>query len=196
VIQPKTDVWKLTVALWPHAIEAGVEPVRCDGYWGKDPRYYHAYEFLFRHIPTRACWWELCDRTPWMATYEREPTRRLIDSNPWPLVLPGKKACDVRLLDEQGREVGRIAVDREDLVDNPCPGIPHVGVPVWKAIVRGLKEPARQAAYEWVMGNEHVIAEEAMKEAGDGEIADELLVKVGRRLVKQMRATRQEERAA
>ena len=175
------EFFSLTVAFWPHAVEAGVRPVKTDGF-ENGPQFYREHEFFFAHPPTRQDFWRLCAQTPWMSVFE-ENRKPLIDANPWPLVGPGKKACDVDLKDSQGRIVGRLAVHKQSCCLNSFPNIPHLGVDVWGRCVRGLKDEQQRQARLWVMCNEHQIQEAAMAEGKP--ITPRLLVEVGKRLLRQ-----------
>jgi hypothetical protein len=177
----KSEFYTLTVALWPHAVEAGVTPVQSDSF-ESGPQFYREHEFFFLHPPTRQDWWELCRQTPWMACFQ-DHHRRHIDGNPWPLVGPGRKACDVDLLDAQGRKIGRIDVRRQDCHVNGYPSIPFIGVDNWDAMVRGLKGEVKRAAREWVMFHDNVI-QEAVMDANEPP-TDALIVRVGKRLLRE-----------
>ncbi|GMU20582.1 MAG: hypothetical protein AMXMBFR13_06790 [Phycisphaerae bacterium] len=175
-------MFELRVAFWPHAIVAGLRPVKTDGF-EEGEQYYHEHDFLFEHPPDRADWWELCRQTPWMFCFEKY--RPIIESHPWPLVLPGKKAGHVDLLDAQGRRIGFIAVNRRHVMRNPYHMVPDIGSDIWARIVRGLNGKESLDAKSWIMCNEHYIAEEAMREARGQGVTDALLVKIGKRLLRE-----------
>jgi hypothetical protein len=146
------------------------------------PQYYRDHEFHFLHPPVRADWWALCQVTPWMKCFE-DRDRQLIDSNPWPLVGPGKKGCTVDLMDAQGRRVGMLDVHRQDYYLNSYPPIPGIGVDNWSAMIRGLKGVAKDQAHTWVMLNDHLIQEAVMNE--NKPMTDALIVRVGKRLLRE-----------
>lgn len=185
----RADFYELTIALWPHAVAAGLQPVKTEGFETGE-QYCREHKFFFKHAPDRADWWELCRQTPWMSCFENEPKRQIIQSNPWPLIMAGRARCDVDLLDKEGRKVGRISVDRVHRMRNHYHVVPDVGMDLRAKIVRGLIGRPKSDAEMWVISNNHYIAEEAMREAKGQGATDALLVKVGKRL---LRAHRQRE---
>jgi hypothetical protein len=177
----RSEFYCLTVALWPHAVEAGVQPVKTDGF-ENGPQFYRPHEFHFANPPTRQDWWALCAQTPWMAVF-REVDKPVIDANPWPLVGPGMKSCGVELKNDRGQVVGRLSVRLQHCHLNPCPMVPHIGVDIRDRCLRGLHGQQREDARLWIMTNENWIQELAMAE--DKPITHQLLVGIGKRLLRQ-----------
>lgn len=183
----RSDRYTLTIATWLRAVEAGVRQEPAPYFLADGPQYYRPHDWLFANPPTREDWWELCRITPWMSCYEEH--RDLIDSNPWPLVLPGFKAASVDLKDSQGRHVGEIHVDRESCYQNKPFYVPFFGVHTREAILRGVRGQLRAQMEEWLrhhQHNEYLIVEEAMRRANAKgvDVTEDLYVKVGKELIR------------
>lgn len=180
----RVDRYKLTVSTWFRAVEADVKPERAPCLLAEGPQFYEPHCWLFAGPPTREDWWELCRVTPWMFCFEKH--REVIDANPWPLILPGFKRAWVDLNDLQGREVGRIEVDREWCYSSTPYCIPFYGVDTSDRILRSFRGESRDRIASWLsdMRSEYQVVEEAMRRASakGKDVTEEMYVTIGKEL--------------
>lgn len=169
----KNTIWSLTVHFYKRQIDEGLKPIRtemfacsqCSLAEGKlDQRsLYHAHTFQFVHPPSREEFAKLVQFLPWAAHCWEEMLLPLIldKRNEWPIITPGYKASSTDILDEQGRRVGELHVNREEVWENAGYIAPYVSIDEIKRAICRLG-PRRDEAYHWLTVHENRIRERAM----------------------------------
>lgn len=106
------ECWRLTVAYWADAVEAGVTPHKIHTFsLAPDPGGYAEHTFDFELPPTREDFLSVCARLPWTHGWN-EGLIPAVERSPWPIIVTGRKAAQTTLRDAQNREVGRLDVGR------------------------------------------------------------------------------------
>jgi hypothetical protein len=111
----RQDIWRLTVAYWPRATAAGLEPQVAVGF-SEGAQFYRPHDIDFNQPPSREDFLAVVRQTPWMQVWQKD-LLPVIDQNQWPTVLPGFKAAEVELK-VLGKVVGKLRVRRQDLYVN------------------------------------------------------------------------------
>jgi hypothetical protein len=112
----KQDFWRLSVAFWPRAAEAGLQPCVAAGYGEEGPQFYRPYDIDFANRPSQEDFLAVVQQTPWMHAWERA-LLPVIAKNDWPVVGPYHKAAHVEL-SAGGKVVGQLRVHRQTLYLN------------------------------------------------------------------------------
>jgi hypothetical protein len=109
------DIWCLTIRFWPRAAEADIAPVPTFGF-EEGPQYYRPTSLRFDYPPTLGDFMEVYRRTPWMGVW-RETLIPILQRLNWPIPAITKKRVTVDLV-QDGKQVGELVVEREDLWEN------------------------------------------------------------------------------
>jgi hypothetical protein len=155
----KTTYWRLTVSFWPHAAEAGVQPVVSHGFESGE-QFYRSRCIDFENPPSREEFVEIVNRVPWMqaAWHGLLP---VLGKNPWPMIDNLHKAATVDLKDDEGRCVGRLEVCREERWLNQGYVAPCITTEACRAVTRHLRR--RTEAAEYLDTNRHALMERVAK---------------------------------
>jgi hypothetical protein len=116
----RQDIWRLTVAFWPRATEAGLQPCLVVGFAEEGPQFYRPHDIDFACRPSHEDFLAVIRQTPWMQVWEAE-LLPVIARSAWPRVGPCHKAAHVELT-AKGKVVGELRVHRQTLYLN---GGPH-----------------------------------------------------------------------
>jgi hypothetical protein len=147
-----TTYWRLTIHFWPQAVEAGVTPVHSHGF-EEGPQYYHTRNVDFENAPSRQDFLDVVAQIPWMQrTWGR--LSAIISVNPWPMLDYGHKSASVDLLDEHGREIGRLEVFKEERWQNPRYHAPFITLELCRKVAR-----QRLNAADYLDKNKYAIME-------------------------------------
>jgi hypothetical protein len=112
----KLDFWRLTVAYWPKAAEAGLLPCPIKGFGDEGPQFYRPHNIDFANRPSREDFLAIVRRTPWMHVWEAA-LLPVIAQTDRPAVGPYHKAAHVELK-ANGKVVGQLRVHRQTLYLN------------------------------------------------------------------------------
>ena len=112
----KLDFWRLTIAYWPRATEAGLQPCVAVGYGEEGPQFYRPHDIDFANRPSREDFLAVVRQTPWMHVWEAR-LLPVISLNDWPVLGPYHKASHVELK-ANGKAVGELCVHRQTLYLN------------------------------------------------------------------------------
>jgi hypothetical protein len=112
----KLDFWRLTVAYWPKAADAGLQPCVAVGYGEEGAQFHRPHDIDFAKPPTREDFLAVVRQTPWMHVWETT-LLPLLAQNDWPIVPACHKAAHVELT-AHGKVVGELRVQRHCLYVN------------------------------------------------------------------------------
>lgn len=183
----RSEVYRLTIKYWPQAVEAGVRPIEVLRFFGLDapnPAYYTADHFIFKKPPSREDFLGVCKTLYW--TYGWEQTLfPLIESNPWPILDFMHKAADSKLLDEQGRHIGTIEVDREYVYDaQSYDRAVTITCDVKDALTKDYRGDCRKAARDYLENNKHGLLEAYHREGLGIPLIDFIRPRLKKEMVK------------
>jgi hypothetical protein len=112
----KQDFWRLTIAFWPSAAEAGVDPCIATSFLQEGLQFYRPHDIDFAKPPSHEDFLAVVRQTPWMRGWEKD-LLPVIAKNEWPVVLPCHKAAQEELK-AAGKVVGKLDVRRQTLYLN------------------------------------------------------------------------------
>jgi hypothetical protein len=112
----KLDFWRLTVAYWPRAAQADLQPCPTQRIGEEGPQFYRPLDIDFARPPTREDSLAVVRQTPWMHVWEATLLPVLAQSD-WPIVPACHKAAKVGL-NALGKVVGELRVRRHCLYVN------------------------------------------------------------------------------
>jgi regulator of protease activity HflC (stomatin/prohibitin superfamily) len=120
-----------------------------------DPAYYMPKLYRYRHPPTL---------TQFLSSQHHltDRLKAVLVVNDWPLVDALHKAASVALKDAAGREVGRVDIGREHLVENERADIPVVLRSTIEQAIKGYKLFYREPLRKYLEGREHAIRAAAL----------------------------------
>lgn len=180
----RQGLWRLTVAYWPDAAEAGVHPVI--GRFGDlidqkcPPNLYHPSEIDFRTPPTRADFLQVVRQVIWMHVWEQE-LLPIIAANHWPMMQFGHDGSSVDLMaphrEKQGKEllcVGRLSVNLYHFYLNNSPRSEML-YDEGQAVIKRFRKEKRHAADALLMQHENWILEQARLQGDTPEVRTKLI---------------------
>lgn len=179
----REDYWRLTVAHWESAVEAGLRPVIAHGFPDGD-QYYHPHDFDFQSPPSREDFLQVCRQLPWTSVWD-DSLLPMIEKNDWPMIDFCVKASYVDLKDDQGRTVGRLEVRRHNQYQNQSYGGCFFSIDERDKALRGLKGDKLKAGFEALNTTyenrvrERIIKEEAYTEVERIRIMQTVLHELG-----------------
>lgn len=158
----RTEFFRLTVSYWPRAVEAGLRPVKSRGF-EEGEQFYAPHSFDFDQVPSRADFLDVQRQLPWASVWN-DTLMPLIAKHPWPLIDYAHKVATVDLLDEQGREVGRLEVCKMDLWMNEPKAAPFIHCEHEQHFLRRIRGAERkEAARKAIDKATHTIQERVME---------------------------------
>lgn len=167
----RTTYWSLTVKFWKRAVEAGVRPIdsrQAPNPYAEDPALYTPHVIEFEHPPSREDLTYIVSRVAWMHLWEKE-RMPIIAANHWPMIDSYHKASSVDLLDEQGRVVGELRVQKEQRwVNEPYHTYP-IRIDERDKAVKGLRGEALEAALKCIRANENFLREKFVDMHDEGQ---------------------------
>jgi hypothetical protein len=159
----RSTFWSLTVHYYPAAAAAGLRPVENESFALDGPQYYRPHRFDFANPPRREDFLAVCRKLPWTHVWN-DTLLPVLERNPWPIMDSFHKANSQDLFDEQGRQVGRLNIYKEEAWLNRaylCPHVSSVGDIATRLINRMYRDPAeRRAAKDFLLTQENRIREE------------------------------------
>lgn len=172
-----TEIWSLCVCWWEEAVKAGVQPVQVaslgfDPDW--KPEYWTPREFLFDRPPSRQDFLDYCKGLFWTYTWDSDVFPAVARSA-WPMVDWMHKASHSDLLDAEGRIVGGLRVNHEEVF---CGGTGYdrtiVAIPfkIEESITNRLSRENRLPASVVIMKAENRIKESISGIEGEKERND------------------------
>ena len=154
--QQHDDYWQLTIHFWPAATEAGVQPVKANGF-EEGPQFYRPDTIDFDHPPSREEFSEVTQAIPWMGVWQ-DTLLPVVASYPWPMLDFAHKAAHVDLKNEQGQIVGKLEVRRQERWGNAGYNAPFITTDMVRSAAR-LRNGKMAAAIEYVERHRHSIME-------------------------------------
>lgn len=184
----KSDLWRLTVAYWPEASKAGVQPVIVQGYPREEewlPNYYHPTDIDFAHPPSRADFLQVVRQTPWMHVWE-SGLLPAVSRNPWPLMQLGNDGSSQDLWDfvegnPEKLRVGRLSVNRHHSYCNGGSGYVPALFSDEQEVLKRLRKEKRRGAQEIIHEHRNAILEESESRGGGYQVRGTII----RRLLKE-----------
>jgi hypothetical protein len=162
----RVDYWTLTIHFWPTATEAGVKPVKTDGFQ-EGPQFYRPDSIDFDKPPSREEFLEVVQSVPWMGVWQ-DALLPLVATNPWPMIDCAHKAAHVDLCNEQGQVVGRLEVRRNQRWANAGYTAPFISTDVIRSAAH-LRNGKMTAAVEYVDAHRHRLMEQIAQQPGWSE---------------------------
>lgn len=150
--------WRLTIEFWAHAVDAGVQPVKCHGFPTEDhPGHYRSHTVDFNEPPTREDFLAVVAMTPWMQSW-KDSLIPVMEKNDWPMIDYMHKGSSVTLM-RDGVEVGRLEVWRQHLYLNQPTVVPPVLCDEVDQAVRGLRRSVVEEARTLIRNSENKLRE-------------------------------------
>lgn len=175
-MNPKSEIWRLTINYFPRAAAAGVTPIsvnfgmllskEAESY----PAWYGTHEFFFQHPPTREDFINSLNGMVWAQQAWGDTLLPLIRDrrNQWPIINDWYKAGHTDITDDKGLKVARIDLDRVRITVNRPYYTLGITVDDRNAFInRRVHHSKRDQAREIVRENEHRIRERVMEMAAE-----------------------------
>ena len=74
-------------------------------------------EISFGEAPSRRDFLQIVRQTPWMSVWE-EKLLPIVKKTKWPMPAGGFKANEIDLVDESGKKIGRLRIERRQVYKN------------------------------------------------------------------------------
>ncbi|NLS97540.1 MAG: hypothetical protein GXX96_35825 [Planctomycetaceae bacterium] len=160
------DYWQLTVHFWPAATEAGVQPVKANGF-EEGPQFYRPDTIDFDHPPSRDEFLAVVQTIPWMSVWQ-DTLLPVVANNPWPMIDFAHKAAHIDLKNEQGQIVGQLEVRRQERWANAGYCAPFITTDMIRSAAR-LHNGKMAAAIEHVELHRHRLMERLAMQPGSSQ---------------------------